>query len=218
MCVSPSGVDVSFERVEGLSSPQGLGWCSGDLTMADMRIWWRAWAGVEVAMWSCALKWAAVFSGGKKTIVSGSINLETLHTQGGAFEKPVSLLTLCFEELVWIADRHWLRLYMDCYNVPSSLRDRSSILIFWRASSSSPHLERSFSKASFMSLYCKGTAGWGWGVNAPLVVVPTSSRRRPKIPCLQREHGEIIRFLSWDNILSIVLFPFVPSTKTEPWP
>lgn len=65
---------------------------------------------------------------------------------------------------------------------PSSLRERSSILIFCKASSSSAHLERSFSKAIFMSQYCMGTAGWGCGARAPLVVVPTSSRRRPNIP------------------------------------
>lgn len=55
----PSGVDVSLLRVEGLSRLLGFGWCSGDLTMADMSIWCRAWAGVEGAMCSWALKWAA---------------------------------------------------------------------------------------------------------------------------------------------------------------
>lgn len=67
-------------------------------------------------------------------------------------------------------------------HLPSSLRERSSILIFCKASSSSAHLDRSFSRASFMSQYCMGTAGWGCGARAPLVVVPTSSRRRPNIP------------------------------------
>ena len=55
-CDSPSGVAVSLQRVEGLSRPLGLGWCSGDLTMADMRICCRAWAGVEGPACSWALK------------------------------------------------------------------------------------------------------------------------------------------------------------------
>lgn len=74
---------------------------------------------------------------------------------------------------------------------PSSLSDRSSILIFCSASSSSAQRERSFSRASFMSPYCSGTTGCGGscGASAPLVVVPTSSRRRPNIPLDEMERG-----------------------------
>ncbi len=57
----PSGVELSLRRAEldGFRRLLGLGWRSGDFTMADMRICWRADAGVDGATCSCALKWAA---------------------------------------------------------------------------------------------------------------------------------------------------------------
>lgn len=61
-------MEVSLLRVEGLRRLLGLGWCSGDLTMADMRIWCRAWAGVEEAVCSCALKWAAALEKDKSVL------------------------------------------------------------------------------------------------------------------------------------------------------
>lgn len=56
----PSGVEVSLRRaeLEGFSRLLGLGCRSGDFTMADMRICWRA-AGMDGAACSWALKWAA---------------------------------------------------------------------------------------------------------------------------------------------------------------
>lgn len=41
--------------------------------------------------------------------------------------------------------------------LPSSRADRSSMRVFWRASSSSAQRAFSFSRASFSSLYCRGT-------------------------------------------------------------
>lgn len=84
--------------------------------------------------------------------------------------------------------------YTDTEDVsPSSLRDRSSALIFWRASSSSEQRARSLSRAAFMSLYCRGTGwiggteetwpwpcpwAWAWAAMA----ANRSSRRRPNRP------------------------------------
>lgn len=116
---------------------------------------------------------------------------------------------ICFHRLQYLLQDSWpffqrIRIYgwlqtllelTGIWHLPSSRRDRSSILIFCRASSSSAHLERSFSKASFMSPYCNGTAGWGGGAIAPLVVVPTSSLRRPNIPCSEREQLRVFFFV-----------------------
>lgn len=44
----PSGVEDSFRRLEGGASRlMGVGWCSGERTMADMMICCLAVAGVE---------------------------------------------------------------------------------------------------------------------------------------------------------------------------
>lgn len=131
-------------------------------------------------------------------------------------------------------------------HLPSSLRERSSILIFCKASSSSTHLERSFSKASFMSQYCMGTAGWGCGARAPLVVVPTSSRRLPNIPLKKKKELKMLpilgtvaylliyyelfkdlsltffffvgwSILAWRKSISLVCWEMVPSIFTFSW-
>lgn len=56
----PSGVEFSLRRaeLEGFNRLLGLGCRSGDFTMADMRICWRA-AGTDGGTCSWALKWAA---------------------------------------------------------------------------------------------------------------------------------------------------------------
>lgn len=56
----PSGVEDSFLRLEGGASRlMGVGWCSGERTMADMMICCLAVAGVEGWGWSDIFRWAA---------------------------------------------------------------------------------------------------------------------------------------------------------------
>lgn len=56
----PSGVEDSFLRLEGGASRLiGVGWCSGERTMADMMICCLAVAGVDGWGWSDIFRWAA---------------------------------------------------------------------------------------------------------------------------------------------------------------
>lgn len=58
----------------------------------------------------------------------------------------------------WTTSLEWvLTLHRELGALPSSRAERSSMRVFWRASSSSAQRAFSFSRATFSSLYCRGT-------------------------------------------------------------
>lgn len=183
----PSGVEDSFLRLDGGASRlRALGWCSGDRTMADMAICCLAVAGVDGCGWSAAFRWAAGERRVQRLSVSrvperpqpggpprglaikgprpkGHTGCPIGNAKDAVNRSDAGCLgchheaELVSANLLEIGPLPRPPHLASRAPVPSSRAERSSMRVFCRASSSSAQRAFSFSRATFSSLYCRGT-------------------------------------------------------------